>query len=549
MVDQYGSLSCNLELLPGRVGGYRLRFPIHLVAREHVSGAAPQLGRPPARTGAACLKHATLLLMPLLLDRPGVAGGTGRPVRRNNGPVRYGVSVTSILVPLLFAACTEPAAVKAGRAQPYADGVTLRDTSGRELRLHGFNARVEGLFDVTFDDGRIPLETIPPFGDADCAFIADELGMNLLRLPVNWSGMEPEDDRFDEAYFDRVTAVVDACWTHGVYTQLDIHQDAYSKEIGEDGAPLWAIVPAPAELLEGPLEDLEARRTSGPVLAAFRSLYTNQAGLFDAYGDMAGELAGRFVDHPGIVGIELHNEPVALGDQASLDAFHEAVALAVRDRAPSMAIHFEPDAFRNLTDSAPVTNPFPLGNVVYAPHVYTDVFEDGWASLDTGAIEASVAAAREEATAHDAPLLVGEFGHDPETEAGRAYIAAALESFDAYSASWAFWVYEEWSQGRWGLYGGDTESRGPLRDELADLLTRPFPAAVDGKVTHVAWDGAALTVGLDGAGDGEHLVSAPSRVWPGEVVVQCDGQQVDATRVGGRVRFRCGGGEVVVAGE
>ncbi len=451
---------------------------------------------------------------------------------------------------LFFLACTEPpAAEAAAHVQPYAQGTTLHDATGRELRLHGINARVEGLFDVSFDDGRAPLETIPPFGEADCAFIAEALGMNLLRLPLNWSAMEPVDDAFDDAYFERVATVVDACWAQGLYTQLDIHQDAYSKEIGEDGAPLWAIVPEPEALLEGPLDDLDSRRTSAQVLAAFRSLYAGDSGLHAAYGDMAGELASRFADRPGVVGLELHNEPVPLGDQAALDTFHEAVATAVRERAPSMAIHFEPDSFRNLTDSAPVTTPFPLGNVVYAPHVYTDVFEDGWASMDTAAIEASVAAAREEATAHDAPLLVGEFGHDPESETGRAYIAAALDAFDEHGASWAFWVYEEWSQGRWGLYGGEAEARGPLRDEVADLLARPFPAAIDGTVVAATWDGTTLTIEIDGAGDGEHLVSAPDRAWPGEVTARCDGAEVASAREGGRLSLRCEGRQPELSGE
>lgn len=452
--------------------------------------------------------------------------------------------------PLLLAACTEPALeALAPRVQPYADGTVLRDATGRELRLHGVNARVEGLFDVSFDDGRVPLETIPPFGEADCAFVAEELGMNLLRLPLNWSGMEPDDDAFDDAYFQRAATVIDGCWTHGVYTQLDIHQDAYSKEIGEDGAPAWAIVPAPETLLEGPLDDLADRRVSGPVLAAFRSLYADASGLHAAYGDMAGELAARFADHPGVVGLDLHNEPVPLGDQDALDAFHEAVAEAVREQAPAMAIHFEPDSFRNLTDSAPVSSPFPLGNAVYAPHVYTDVFEDGWASLDTAAVEASVAAAREEATAHDAPLLVGEFGHDPETETGRAYIAAALDAFDEHGASWAYWVYEEWSQGRWGLYGGDAEARGPLREPVADLLARPFPIAVDGRVAASTWDGATLTVRIEDAGDGTHELAAPARAWPGKVTASCDGEGVTASREGGRVRVRCAGAVLTLAGE
>lgn len=43
-------------------------------------------------------------------------------------------------------------------------------------------------------------------------------------------------------------------------------------------------------------------RTRAQVLLAFRSLYAGDAGLHEAYGDMAGELAARFADHPGVAG-------------------------------------------------------------------------------------------------------------------------------------------------------------------------------------------------------------------------------------------------------
>src|SRR6478735_10346972 len=70
------------------------------------------------------------------------------------------------------------------------DGTHLRDEQGRIAVLRGVNARVEGVFDVTFSDGRIPLEPIPALEAADCRRMR-ELGIDLWRLPINWSGIEP----------------------------------------------------------------------------------------------------------------------------------------------------------------------------------------------------------------------------------------------------------------------------------------------------------------------------------------------------------------------
>ncbi|MEZ4294370.1 MAG: cellulase family glycosylhydrolase [Polyangiaceae bacterium] len=206
----------------------------------------------------------------------------------------------------------------------------LVDAEGRVIFLHGVNARVEGVFDVTFDDGRTALEPIPAFGEEDAARMR-AIGMNALRLPINWSALEPtEDGGFDEAYLDAVEDVVSLCEKHGIRVLIDFHQDAYSKEIGEDGAPLWAISPAPTQLLEGPLEDLAARRASKQVLDAFATFFGDSAtgaALRQRFGVAVAHVAARFKDSPAVTGIEIYNEPVAT--DADVHVLHdEVIALA-----------------------------------------------------------------------------------------------------------------------------------------------------------------------------------------------------------------------------
>jgi hypothetical protein len=55
------------------------------------------------------------------------------------------------------------------RSRPLSsDGAHLRDAEGRVAILRGVNARVDGVFDVTFSDGRTALEPIPPLTGDDC---------------------------------------------------------------------------------------------------------------------------------------------------------------------------------------------------------------------------------------------------------------------------------------------------------------------------------------------------------------------------------------------
>jgi hypothetical protein len=202
-------------------------------------------------------------------------------------------------------------------------------------------------------------------------------------------------------------------------------------------------------------------------------------------------------------------------------------------------IAFEPDSFRNLTDTAPVNTPFPHAHSLYAPHLYVDVFESGPGT--TEAIQDSVAGMVEEAEAHGAALWVGEFGADPTTEEGMRYLKDSLDSLDAARAGWAFWVYEEWGQGRWGLYESSDDVRGALREDLADLLARPYPIALDGRLQAMSWDGSRLSLSLEGAGKGTHTLAAAARIFGSTATVRCDGVEATVPVAAGRLHVACKG--------
>ena len=152
----------------------------------------------------------------------------------------------------------------------------ILDTQGREWLFRGVNARIEGVFDVNFDDGREPLEPIPSF-DASDTQAMQEIGFNLLRLPIQWSGIEPQPGQYDQEYIDRITEVIQLCEDAGIQVLVDMHQDAYSKEIGEDGAPAWAILPPPTETNKGGELNLLAARLSKQTQQAFASFWKNEA--------------------------------------------------------------------------------------------------------------------------------------------------------------------------------------------------------------------------------------------------------------------------------
>lgn len=432
---------------------------------------------------------------------------------------------------VLVAACSS----SPPRTTPlWSDGANLRDARGRIALLRGVNARVDGVFDVTFSDGRTALEPIPPLTGDDCRRMR-QLGLDLLRLPINWSAIEPAAGQFDDAYLARVDAAVQCAADAGLFVLIDLHQDAYSKEIGEDGAPLWAIQPPPTMLLGGPLTDLQARRLSAQVGAAFATFFdrSDPAGLQAAYLDMLDVVAARWADDPAVIGFELYNEPPV--SEAEADAFHAAAAARVRRAAPAKLVLFEPSATRNLLDSVPPSShAFPTSGAVYAPHVYTFVFYSDQTQLQQltpDALEPSVEAARAEATAWHTPLVITEFGIGPTAPNADLWMGVEAELHDRFLASDAFWLWKEDSQGSWGVYDHASDGTWTERPQVVAWISRVHAARIAGHVVANTYDHAtgALHLEVDHAGATPHVVYVPERA-AASYGVRCNGSSVATDR-------------------
>jgi endoglycosylceramidase len=423
----------------------------------------------------------------------------------------------------------------------------LVDEAGRTVLLHGVNARIQGIFDVTFDDGRMPLEPIPAFTIDDARRIR-ALGFNALRLPLSWSALEPtETGGFVESYLDRVAAITAACKDAGVLVLLDVHQDAYSKEIGEDGAPLWAISPPPSQKLGGPLTDLGARRLSTDVAAAFGTFFGASAKgdeLRARFSKMAAHVAARFASDPAVLGLELYNEPVAT--DAQLASFHKQVLTAVRAVAPKKLVLWEPPATRNLTDRASLGSGALGAGTVYAPHVYTYSFTlpaDAGASVTRDSLRRSNENARMEADSFGAPLVITEWGFDPASTIFGNYVRWQQELQDEQRASAFFWVWKEDSQGSWGLFDFASGASKERANVIA-ALSRVRLEAIAGSLVSVSYDADARRFQADFVGD--DAVTAPNLVSVGATPglaqphATCDGHDV-AVMAGEPLQIACGG--------
>lgn len=399
-------------------------------------------------------------------------------------------------------------------------GGRIVDAHGREVLLRGVNVNANVEY-WAYDPA---LFTTYPFPPEDADAIAG-MGWNVVRLLLSWSRVEPAPGVYDEAYLDAIEAAVRRLERRGVYTIVDLHQDAWSATLaarpgevctagppafGWDGAPAWATQDGG----EPRCAALGVRELSPAVLAAFDAFWRDApgpggVGIQTRYARMLGHLAERFSHLDAVAGYDLMNEPNAFAQLDLLDDFiargiAEIRAGEARAGAPRRLVFFEPSPlWATFGIGAPA--PFPSDDqIVYSPHIYQGGLDDQ--PLDAAVFER----ARSEAASYGgAPILSGEWGADPDRAGDPAddYFERHQALQDAFRFGATLWTWREACgdphkagdarDGRvpevWGLFEVDcarNEIVGPHEDLVA-ALRRPALRAAPGPIETVAWDPAS----------------------------------------------------------
>ena len=110
---------------------------------------------------------------------------------------------------------------------------TFVDAEGRQVLFHGVNV----VYKVD--------PFIPSIGDFDSQnSLNDEditslkkWSMNFVRLGVMWKGVKRTAGTYDDAYLDKVEAMINKLGDAGIYTLVDAHQDVFARSICGEGMP------------------------------------------------------------------------------------------------------------------------------------------------------------------------------------------------------------------------------------------------------------------------------------------------------------------------
>jgi endoglucanase len=262
------------------------------------------------------------------------------------------------------------------------------------------------------------------FTEDDARFIAS-LGLNLLRLPVNYRHFEDDLRPFEikEAGFKHLDRVVDLCARHGIFTIIDLHALPGCQN-GD-----W--------------------HSDNPTHV---SMFWQHKHFQDRTVHLWQCFAEHFRDKPWVAGYNPINEPDDPTESLIAPIYRQMVT-TIREIDPHHLIflegnHYSRD-FRTFGD--------PLPGVVYtnhdyaAPGIVAGGQYPGYTSgkyYDSEVLQESFLSASKYMLDHRVPIWVGEFGAiytgDAEADAKRdQLIRDQLEIYNRYHASWATWLYKD----------------------------------------------------------------------------------------------------------
>lgn len=440
------------------------------------------------------------------------------------------------------------------------DDPRIVDAGGRQVLLRGVNLNTLADYGQANPD----LDPNLPYDEADFAEMAT-LGFDVVRLLLSWSRLEPEPGEIDADYLAEVHEAVDAAAEQGLYTVLDVHQDAFSKYVaspegttcpagqspgrGWDGAPEWATLTDGASTCTS---DTGGRESAGAVVAAWNNFWANTDGIQDRLVDVWERLGEEFGADPAVAGYDLLNEPgfgpgvdgtnAALGEfyGRAIEAVRRGEAAAGAD-APHL-VFVEPVILWSGLGDAPVPTGFTEDpDVVFSPHLYAESISAPTVTIAEGFDNAAARAAELGTT-----FWVGEYGWfgDPDEQAGLVQEYARQEDRHLVGGAWWQWRQacgDPHSVGEPPAYEPpdvlvhlhrtscpDGEDLG-LTQPWATTLSRTYPRAAPGRLTRLRNDAATGAARIRGEGEGTLVLWVPDRDLGVPLVSASDGAAATIT--------------------
>jgi aryl-phospho-beta-D-glucosidase BglC (GH1 family) len=263
------------------------------------------------------------------------------------------------------------------------------------------------------------------FFTEDDARYVKSLGLNLIRIPVNYRHFEDDMNPFviKESGFKTLDRVVDACARNGIYTIIDLH----------------AL----------PGYQNQAWHSDNPTHKAFFWVHKH---FQDRTVKIWEAIANHYKDNPWVAGYNPINEPYDPSEKL-IEPIYRRLANAIRAIDPDHILFLEGNRYSQ--DFYMFSEPLP--NSVYTNHDYAPsgfnisgpypgVTQGVY--YDKDVLEKQFLDRSQFMLQHNMPIWVGEFGAvytgNPAVDEDRYQVVCdQLDNYKKKHASWSIWLYKD----------------------------------------------------------------------------------------------------------
>jgi endoglycosylceramidase len=376
------------------------------------------------------------------------------------------------------------------------NGRWIFGASGKTYIFHGVNMI-----------NKLPPYTLSATGfDTRSAQLLADNGLNVVRVGVIYSAVEPAPGVYDDDYLGKILETVNVLSSCGIMSLIDFHQDGWGPLFNCEGFPDWATFTGNNPIR--PIGNFPKLCENPAVKTAFDNFWADAKGpggislqtrYQNAWAHAAQVLSapGKLANPYCILGWELMNEPFPSSIHTTdklLTDFTQRLVNAVRKADPNRMIWYEPwvtfdegtpTFMGQINDQSPRRIGFAFHNYGKGPF-----FETVWHN------------AREHSGKYGDALLATEFGN---AKPKPVEIVIQMDSADKAMMPVIYWTYsnrtpyviefagEIISSSEQGVvYDPALPLRGVnVNHDVLEALCRPYPMSVGG--TPKSWVYRPLT--------------------------------------------------------
>jgi endoglycosylceramidase len=380
------------------------------------------------------------------------------------------------------------------------NGRWISDSYGRVYVFHGVSMV-----------NKLPPYTLSATGfDERSARLLADNGLNVVRVGLIYSAVEPAPGVYDDEYLRDILKTVEMLADHGIMSLIDFHQDGWGPSFRCEGFPEWATFTDDHPIR--PVSNFPLLYEDPAVKAAWDNLWNNIeppgiAPLQDGYGAAWAHAAGvlmRAKNPNCILGWEVMNEPNSgSGHQdppnGALTRLTQNAVGAIRTVDTDHMIWYEPWVSFDLgtpTLIGPITDPGPVRRIGFAFHNYQVIekYDEVWTNAEN------------HSKATGDALLATEFG----AKTTASEIEAVMQSVDSVMMSAIYWTYSNRTPYKIEVLGVPVSSAdqglvydpsrelipGNVWEEKLTAVVRPYPLSIAGTPQEWAFSPSTWTFNL-----------------------------------------------------